>query len=201
MRLFSLSRNLELNETQKDDFYVISEEIRHIDQIVQNFLEFSRPPKLKMQAVCPSTIVDNALQLLAHRLKSYNVNIAKKRKQLMPVVNADPEQLKEVLVNIIVNACEAMSNGGTITIEEQVINEWSAETVIIRIQDTGPGIPASIRQKVFEPFFTTKDEGSGLGLSIAASIIEEHGGWLTVTSEDAVGATFNIALPTKENTP
>ena len=201
MRLFSLSRGLDLAETQKDDFNVISEEIRHIDQIVQNFLEFSRPPKLKMQAVCPSTVVDNALQLLAHRLKSYDVNIAVNRKQMIPNVEADPEQLKEVLVNIIVNACEAMSNGGTITIEEQVIAERHAKTAIIRIHDTGPGIPESIRQKVFEPFFTTKDEGTGLGLSIAARIIEEHGGWLNVTSEEGSGATFNIALPTKESTP
>ena len=75
MRLFSLGRTLELTDTQKEDFDVISEEIRHIDTIVQNFLEFSRPPKLKMQPISPSAVVDLALQLLEHRLKSYDVNV------------------------------------------------------------------------------------------------------------------------------
>ena len=201
MRLFSLNRGLDLTETQKDDFHVITEEIRHIDQIVQNFLEFSRPPKLKMQTICPSTVVDHALQLLEHRLKSYDVDIIVNRNRFMPVVEADPEQLKEVLVNIIVNACEAMTKGGTVTLEEDVIIERHGETAIIRIGDTGPGIPESIRGRVFQPFFTTKDEGTGLGLSIAARIIEEHGGRLNVTSEDGKGASFVIALPKKENTP
>jgi len=201
MRLFSLNRGLDLTETQEDDFNVITEEIRHIDQIVQNFLEFSRPPKLKMQTICPSTVVDNALQLLEHRLKSYNVDITVNRNRFMPVVEADPEQLKEVLVNIIVNACEAMTKGGTVTLEEDVIIEQHGQTAIIRIGDTGPGIPESIRDRVFQPFFTTKDEGTGLGLSIAARIIEEHGGRLNVTSEEGKGASFVIALPKKENRP
>lgn len=200
MRLFSLSRGLDLNETQKDDFNVIAEEIRHIDQIVQNFLEFSRPPKLNMQTICPSTVVDNALQLLEHRLKSYDVDIIVSRNQFMPLVEADPEQLKEVLVNIIVNACEAMPTGGTVTIEEEVITERHGQTAIVRICDTGPGIPESIRERVFQPFFTTKDEGTGLGLSIAARIIEEHGGRLNATAEDGKGGSFVIALPKKENT-
>jgi len=201
MRLFSLSRGLDLTETQKDDFNVIAEEIRHIDQIVQNFLEFSRPPKLKMQTIYPSTVVDHTLQLLEHRLKSYDVDIIVNRNRFMPVVEADPEQLKEVLVNIIVNACEAMTKGGTVTLEEDVIIERHGQTAIIRICDTGPGITESIRDRVFQPFFTTKDEGTGLGLSIAARIIEEHGGRLNVTSEEGKGASFVIALPKKENTP
>ena len=201
MRLFSLSRGLHLTETQKDDFTVIDEEIRHIDQIVQNFLEFSRPPKLKMQTLCPSVVVDNALQILEHRLKSYDVDIVLDRRRHMPLVEADPEQLKEVLVNIIVNACEAMSTGGTVTIQETVVAERHGQSAVIRIRDTGPGIPESIRNKVFQPFFTTKDEGTGLGLSIAARIIEELGGRLNATSPEGGGASFVIALPAKESTP
>jgi signal transduction histidine kinase len=201
MRLFSLNRNLDLTETQKDDFDVITEEIRHIDLIVQNFLEFSRPPKLKMQTISPSTVVDNALQLLEHRLKSYDVDIIVNRNRIMPVVEADPEQLKEVLVNIIVNACEAMTEGGTVTIEEDVIIERNGQTVIIRICDTGPGIPESNRDRAFQPFFTTKDEGTGLGLSIASRIVEEHQGRLNVTSHEGKGASFVIALPIKESKP
>jgi len=198
MRLFSLGRTLSLTDSQKDDFEVISEEIRHIDQIVQNFLEFSRPPKLKMQTVCPSVVVDNAIQLLAHRLKSYDAEIRVERSVPLPEVEADPEQVKEVMVNIIINACEAMVKGGTIFIDEETRFGASGPTAVIRIRDTGPGINPSIREKVFQPFFTTKEDGTGLGLSIAQRIIEEHRGTLEVFSADGKGASFVITLPAKE---
>ena len=104
MRLFSLSRSLDLDSYQKEDFDVISEEIGHIDNILQNFLEFSRPPRLKLQSVSPSDVVDQAVQLLEHRLESYQVVVTIQRSNRLPLIKVDPEQLKEVLVNIIVNA-------------------------------------------------------------------------------------------------
>jgi signal transduction histidine kinase len=196
MRLFSLSRTLDLSVTQKEDFEVISEEVGHIDTIVQNFLEFSRPPKLKMQEVSPSEVVDLVLQLLEHRLKSYDVDIEVSRKQPLPEIELDPEQLKEVLVNLIINACEAMGGGGSMTIHEEASFEESlGRVVVIRLTDNGPGISESIKEKIFEPFFTTKDEGSGLGLSIALRIVEEHGGRLDLTSKEGQGSTFVITLP------
>jgi len=108
MRMFSLNRSLELTDTQKEDFEVISEEIGHIDTIVQNFLEFSRPPKLKIQSISPSIVVDQAIALLKHRLKSYDVKVTNERECNLPEIDADPEQLKEAFVNLVVNACEAM---------------------------------------------------------------------------------------------
>ena len=200
MRLFSLSRSLELSDTQKEDFEVISDEIRHLDTIVQNFLEFSRPPKLKMQSISPSAVVDQTLQLLEHRLKSYDVSVTIQREQPLPEIDADPEQLKEVLVNLMVNACEAIEKGGTIVIhEENSITPSGGGVAVIRVSDDGPGIPEAIRQKVFEPFFTTKEEGTGLGLSIVARIIEEHGGSVAVESIEGRGATFVISLPIMES--
>lgn len=198
MRLFSLDRTLDLSPTQKEDFGVISEEIGHIDTIVQNFLEFSRPPKLKMQKASPSEVVNLVIQLLEHRLKSYEVDIEVHRKQALPEIQVDPEQLKEVLVNLIVNACEAMDGGGSIAIhEEESFVTPLGQVVVIRLTDNGPGIPESIREKVFEPFFTTKEEGSGLGLSIAIRIVEEHGGRLDLSSEEGQGSAFVITLPIK----
>ncbi len=196
MRLFSLGRTLDLTAHQKEDFGVISEEIGHIDTIVQNFLEFSRPPKLKMQKVSPSEVVDLVLQLLEHRLKSYEVDIILHRSQTLPEIQVDPEQLKEVLANIIVNACEAMDGGGSVAIhEEESFVEPLGRVVVIRLDDNGPGISESLKDKIFEPFFTTKEEGSGLGLSIAARIVEEHGGWLDLASKEGQGSTFVITLP------
>lgn len=199
MRLFSLKRSLDLTEVQREDIEVISEEIKHIDTIVQNFLEFSRAPKLKFQAISPSVVVDLTIQLLQHRLKSYDVAVSVLRNENLPEIQADPEQLKEVLVNIIINACEAISNGGAVTIAETLVNHpdmgLAAE---IRIKDSGPGIADDALNKVFDPFFTTKEDGTGLGLSIVKRIIEEHRGRIDVDSGKEPGATFIILLPVKE---
>jgi signal transduction histidine kinase len=200
MRLFSLSRALTLSATQQEDFQVISEEIRHIDTIVQNFLEFSRPPKLKIQKVSPSDVVDGVVQLLQHRLKSYDVEMKIHRQRPLPAIMADPEQLKEALVNLVVNACESMTNGGLVRINEEVgYVEPLGKVAVLRLSDSGPGVPESIRERIFEPFYTTKEEGTGLGLSIVSRIVEEHGGWLDLTSKEGEGSTFVITLPLKDS--
>ncbi|MFI5354920.1 MAG: sensor histidine kinase, partial [Desulfobaccales bacterium] len=184
---------------QREDFEVISEEIRHLDAIVRNFLEFSRPPKLKMQHIGPSDVVDGAVQLLRYRLESYGVEVQLLRDHRLPEILADPDQLKEVLANLLVNAYEVMVNGGVITIqEEERLAPGLGRAVVIRVSDTGPGIPESVRNQVFQPFFSTKEEGTGLGLSIATRIIEDHGGRLELEAGEAGGATFVITLPLRE---
>jgi signal transduction histidine kinase len=198
MRLFSLSRSVNFSDTQKDDIHVISEEIRHIDTIVQNFLEFSRPPRLKMQKISPSNIVDSTIQLLSHRLKSYDVEVKIIRDKFFPEIQADPEQLKEALVNLVINACESMKDGGKIVItEEEAFPESQKHEAIIRISDNGPGISKSVCSKIFQPFFSTKEEGTGLGLSITSRIIHEHGGKIEADSYEGKGTTFIITLPVK----
>jgi signal transduction histidine kinase len=199
MRLYSMRRHLKLPPPQQEDLDVISEEIGHIDAIVRNFLEYSRPPKLKIQQVRPSAVVDLAITLLRPRLESFNVAVRVNRKQLLPEVWADPDQLKEVLVNLMVNACEAMVKGGEIVItESEDFFSGIGRIVRIQIQDTGPGIPASMQDKIFQPFFSSKEEGTGLGLSIAARIVEEHGGKIHVKSQLKKGATFTITLPLRK---
>ena len=199
MRLFTLERTLSLSAAEKEDFEVISEEISNIDTIVRNFLEFSRPPKLKIQKASPSEVVDMAVQLLRYRIESYGVTVELKRDRKLPQVDCDPEQLKEVLVNLIANACEAMGDGGRIVIsEEEGKTEPVGRVVVIRVSDTGPGIPEAVRARIFEPFYTTKPEGTGLGLSIAARIIEDHKGFLSVKCRPNKGTTFTITLPCQE---
>ncbi len=200
MRLFSLNRALKFTEAQKEDFDVISEEIRRIDTIVQNFLEFSRPPKLKIQSISPSIVVEQTIQLLKYRLKSYDVTVTVDRERNLPEIDADPEQLKEVFVNLMVNACEAIERGGLISIREQELHRPSdGRQTVIRITDSGPGIPESIREKVRQPFFTTKEDGTGLGLSIADRIIKEHHGSMDIESAPESGTTFIISLPIRES--
>jgi signal transduction histidine kinase len=196
MRLFSLGRNLKLTETQQEDFEVVAEEIRHIDTIVQNFLEFSRPPKLQIRKISPSAVVDTTLQLLAHRLKAYDVSVTVRRERPLPEIEGDPEQIKEVLVNLIINACEAMEGGGRITIRESEAPDGQNEgAVMVFVEDDGPGMSPSVKEKIFQPFYTTKEEGTGLGLSIAARIMEEHRGRLAVESVEGAGTTFLLVFP------
>jgi signal transduction histidine kinase len=134
------------------------------------------------------------LKLLEQRLASYNVSVELIRKKTLPEVMTDPEQLKEVLVNLMINACEAMNDSqGMIIISEDIMPEQHC--VVINVWDNGSGIPRSVREKIFQPFFTTKEEGTGLGLSIAERIITEHGGKLEVESYEGRGTTFMITLP------
>jgi len=199
MRLFSLQRNLDLSDTQKEDFEVVAEEMRRLDNIVRNFLEFSRPPKLNKKRVNISRVIDMTLELLEYRLKRHDVEIIRQQAENLPPVEADTELMKEVFVNLIVNACEAMGDGGRIFIEEsQVAGDRNGRAVRISIRDTGPGIPEEARQKILEPFHTTKIQGTGLGLFITGRIIREHGGQLSIHSAEEQGANFIVTLPVPE---
>lgn len=198
MRLFSLERNAHFTSIQKEDFEVIAEEIRHVDTIVQNFLEFSRPPKLNFQPISLSTVIDQALQLLEHRLRSYEADVIIDREKRLPLFNGDPEQLKEVIVNIIINACEAMQHGGEIRITETLQVDGQKHSILcLSIQDNGPGIPDTVRENIFQPFFSTKDEGTGLGLSIAMGIVNQHNGTIECISQPGMGTTFVLSFITE----
>ncbi len=200
MRLYSMERDLVLTSSQKEDFEVISEEIRHIDTIVGNFLEFAKPPRLKIQQVNPSELVDAAVRLFKYRLESHNVKVEVYRERKLPPINGDPDQLKEVVVNLLANACEALIDGGVIAITEKVHFMENANSYItIEVADNGPGILPEIRDRIFQPFFSTKEEGTGLGLSMASRIVEEHGGTLRLDSESGQGARFVIKLPVGGN--
>lgn len=200
LRLFSLERSLQLDAQQKEDFVVIADEIRHLDAIVTNFLEFSRRPRLKMLPLSPSDVVDNTLQLLKHRIESFNVQVNLHRGERLPEVMGDAEQLKEALVNLVLNACEAMGYDGSLDIiEEKGIINPLGRAVVIRIADSGPGVPPEIRDDIFQPFFSTKEEGTGLGIPIASRIFEEHGGWLHLHSATGRGATFVAVLPARKD--
>ena len=196
LRLFSLERSLTLAPRQQEDFGVIADAIRHVDGIVSNFLEFSRRPSLKLERVSPSTVVDATLQLLENRLAVFPVSLSRHRKSPLPEVSADPEQLREALLNILLNACEAMDYSGNLRIEELFSSTGDGTLfACIRVQDSGPGIPEDLLPDIFTPFFSTKEQGTGLGLPIAKSILEEHGGDIQVVSSAFTGTIFTLLLP------
>jgi len=122
--------------------------------------------------------------------------VERRRGVWLPHAYADPDAIKEVLVNLMINACDAMKDGGQITIsEEEGVAEHMGRVVLIRVSDTGPGIPMQLWENVWEPFFSTKDDGTGLGLPIALRIVEEHDGRLELRPSESQGATFIMTLP------
>lgn len=196
MRLFSLKRNLELTDFQQEDFEVVSAEMRRLDNIVRNFLEFSKPHKLKKQQINISRVIDMTLDLLCYRLELHSVSVVRKQSADLPLIEADPELLKEVFVNLVVNACEAMENGGEIVIrEEAAFAEDIGWAVLVKVSDNGPGMPEEVRARALEPFETTKANGTGLGLFIAVRIVEEHGGTLKLHSKEDKGTTLVMTFP------
>lgn len=195
LRLFSLERGLPLTARQREDFAVISDAIRHVDGIVSSFLEFSRRPSLKLEPVSLSGIVDASLRLIESRVAAFSVNLTVARASSLPDVLADPEQLREALLNILLNACEAMDYSGGLTVEETLISTDKGRLFAgVRVSDTGPGIAEEHLEDIFTPFFSTKEQGTGLGLPIAKSILEEHGGDVAVQTSNG-GASFTLLLP------
>jgi signal transduction histidine kinase len=197
MRMFSLGRSLKLTETQAEDLQVISDEIARIDRIVENFLEFARPPKLRLKECHLRDIVNSVITLLEYRLRAYNVELHYDFQPDLPKVIVDADRIKEALVNLVINACEAMETGGKISVNEtRQHHPIMGDVVAVIVSDSGPGIPEAIIDKVATPFFTTKEDGSGLGLSIVTRIVREHNGKFIVSSNPDQGAQCIILLPT-----
>ena len=196
MRMFSLTRSLSLSEVQNEDLQVIADEITRIDRIVQNFLEFARPPKLRLAPCRLGEIVASVLTLLEYRLKSYGVEVRHQACPQLEAVLVDADRIKEALVNLLINACEAMTGGGAIDIVEGLEDDGELGPVAtLAVCDNGPGIPDALLDKVTTPFFTTKEEGSGLGLSIVARIVREHRGRLEIGASSGGGAQCTMKLP------
>lgn len=200
LRLFSLGRTLESDDKRQEDLAVIADAIKHVDGIVGNFLEFSRRPSLKLELVSPSSVLDASLRLLESRLEVFPVHLSIARKQALPDLYLDPEQLREALLNILLNACEAMDYAGNLQVEEMLISgAGGAVFACVRVKDSGPGIPEDELADIFTPFFSTKSQGTGLGLPIAKGILEEHGGDIQVQSSPK-GTAFSLLLPLQRHT-
>lgn len=199
LRLFSLSKGLELNSRQKEDFTVISDAVRHIDNVLGNFLEFSRRPKLNPAVFPAHQLLDCALKLLENRLLAFPVTLSVTRLDREHLqIFGDLDQLQESLLNILLNACEAMEYSGSLIIRERVEIIDAKRFFTISITDSGPGISEKDLHVLFVPFFSNKETGTGLGLPIAKNIVEEHGGALFVSATSPKGTEFIISIPLKD---
>jgi signal transduction histidine kinase len=162
-----------------------------VKKIVQDLRTFSRMDQADLQMAQLTDEIDRTLALMEPRFKG-NIEVIREY-QSLPDVSCYPGQLNQVFLNLLMNACDVLEDGGTITIRAKPIDEG----VRIEFEDSGPGIPADVQTRIFDPFFTTKEvgKGTGLGLSLSHGIIERHGGQITIRSRPGRGAIFRIDLP------
>jgi PAS domain S-box-containing protein len=188
-----LSRKKDLPEMEKKLLNSTQEGIEKIQKIVDDMLHFAKPKASHFKEEGINEVVESSLAILQTKLKKGNISSFFQRRENLPQVRIDLHQIQQVLINLMLNALQAMEKGGTLMIRTFLEDGGG---VGVEVKDTGVGIPKSNLKKIFDPFFTTKSEGTGLGLSISLKILENHGATIDVVSEEGKGATFTIHFPT-----
>lgn len=172
-------------------------EISRLDYIVTQFLQAIRPTKPQLKSGSLNDVVTDTLALLDPELDNRGLTVREELDAKLPPIPIDAGQIKQVLVNLIKNAMQAMTSGGTL----KVTTGTAGEGVWMGVTDTGGGIPQEKINQIFQPFFTTKKKGTGLGLMIVQRIVREHGGRIEVESNVGAGTTFRVWLPLHERQP
>jgi two-component system NtrC family sensor kinase len=171
---------------------LVERETQRCTTIVRNLLGFARQRELTLIEVDVKVPIEEALGLLGNQIAIQGITL-ERRLASVPVVRADLGQLRQAFVNIALNACEAMSSGGTLTVSSRFLPAENA--VEVEFADTGTGIAPDNLSKILEPFFTTKEKGTGLGLSVVYGVVERHGGKMDIISQIGEGTTVQIRLP------
>ena len=170
---------------------IISEEVSRLERVIENLLILAKPGRPEVKPDSINEVVEKALLLVTEKAEGAHIEINTSLDLNMPTVQFDRNQLRQVLLNLLQNALHAMPDGGTLN----VTTRQKEAFVQVVVQDTGVGIPDEHLDRLFVPFFTTKPSGAGLGLSITHKILENHNGFIEVTSQEGVGTTFVVNLP------
>ena len=195
-----MMEDLPETDSRRADLVRIVQEAGRCKEIVKSLLEFARQTEPKMEPTDVNRAITDGLFFLVNQALFHNIHIVKKLDAFLPFVRGNASQLKQVFMNIIVNAAEAMRGGGTLTIT--TFSAPDQKTVFVEFDDTGEGIPPENLTRIFDPFFTTKEVGKGTGLGLATSygIVEDHGGKISVESQAGEGTMFTIELPVHQGT-
>jgi signal transduction histidine kinase len=181
-----------LSEEERHEFLdIIQKETRRLNRLLTSFLEFARPRNPDLQRVEIGEILDSVLLLVRHASDTSRLELLKQIEPGLPMLECDPEQLKQVLLNLVMNANQAMPHGGTVLLEAR----RDGANISIDVHDQGSGIDEDNLDRIFDPFFTTKENGTGLGLSVALQIASQHRGILTIARNSPQGVTVRLSLP------
>jgi C4-dicarboxylate-specific signal transduction histidine kinase len=185
-------KDMEKDEFKKESLETIYLHMNRIADILKQLSGFSKMPQVEHKPWKVNSLIEDSLSLIQYDRRVKDITIVKDLLSDMPKITTDKNQLSQVIVNIVLNAADAMPDGGTLKIKSNVKDK----TIVISFEDTGVGIPDENLIKIFDPYFTTKEKGTGLGLTVSHSIIEKLNGHLTVESELNKGSRFVITLPT-----
>jgi signal transduction histidine kinase len=166
-------------------------EVRRLNAIVEDFLSLARPLTLKLERVAIPLLVEEVLVLAEAEARAADVGIERAIPHDLPPVEADRDRIKQVLLNLVLNAVQAMPAGGVLTLAASASGGW----ITTAVSDTGTGIAADVLPRLFEPYVTTKAKGLGLGLAIARRIVDAHGGRIDAENRPEGGSRFSITLP------
>jgi signal transduction histidine kinase len=169
---------------------LVRDEIRRLDQLLQDFLQLARPRDYHVRPVAVDAVLARVIDFLSEDADRRGVTLERRFADGL-AVKGDEERLRQAMMNLALNALDAAPRGGWV----RFVTEPAREDVIIAVEDNGPGVPEEIALRIFEPFFTTKPSGSGLGLPIVHAIVTQHGGAIEVRRSDAGGARFEVHLP------
>jgi signal transduction histidine kinase len=184
-----------LSEMDKEHLGISQEGIGHIENFIKEMLSFTRVSELQLSSFSMEQIVDESIKMMRNTLRLGDVQIVKEVQKDLPVVLVDGDKIRQVLLNLFHNACEAMEHGGKITLSISTLNRSKRKKVRILVSNDGPGIPKKDWENIFEPFYTTKSSGIGLGLANARKIIEQHKGSIRVLDMTGQGTCFEILIP------
>jgi signal transduction histidine kinase len=189
-----LRRNQPLDAKASKCLDIIDSESKRLNGLLTTFLNFARPRPPRLQTVPLDTILDSVLELAQHAIGRKRIDFRRHVAPDLPPIDCDPEQMTQVLLNLVINATEASSEGSVVTLAAEQADDATA----IRVIDEGSGVAPEDIDKLFDPFFTTKETGTGLGLPVAHQIVGQMGGLLTAHRNPEGGMTFSIAFPLKQ---
>ncbi|MCX7682522.1 MAG: GAF domain-containing protein [Anaerolineae bacterium] len=177
---------------------IVGSEIERISHIVGRLRDFYRPAREGMKPTYLHAVLESVLDLTQRQLQHAHISVERKWAEFLPEIQANPDHLKQVFLNLVLNAIDAMPQGGVLRITTATDRIQSFPAVRVEFSDTGAGMPPEVLAHLFEPFFTTKEQGTGLGLSISYDIIQAHNGRITVHSQPGEGTTYTILLPLEQ---
>jgi two-component system, NtrC family, sensor kinase len=194
-----LSREAVVSQENVGMLDLVESESRRCGEIVKNMMTFARPTSMNREPADLNGIIDRCVRLVQHQLKLKNIELHEQLATDLPQVRCDCGQIEQVILALVMNAIDAMSNGGNLTLCSRKLP--NSTEVQVEVRDDGVGMPKDVVAKMFEPFFTTKEHGRGLGLGLAISrnIVDRHAGKIEVTSVPGHGTTFTITLPLYSN--
>jgi signal transduction histidine kinase len=198
MLIYAMMQEPDVSKDKQHDLEIITQEINRVEGFLQNFLKYARPARPQMQVVAIVPVIKETLHLMQPRFKQGNIRLVENHEQENLRLKADPDMIKQVVMNLVLNAVESMKQDGILTLTTSITSDDADDKFfLIAISDTGSGIPDDIRDSLFDPFVKGKDQGIGLGLSISLRIAELHHGWISATNNSGKGATFTVHLPMK----